>query len=838
MWVLKMAWRDSRGSRKKLLLFLSSMVLGVAALVAINSFGKNLEDAVDEQSKTLLGADLSIESNQPFVPATEQLFDSLGGLQSRRVSFSSMAYFQKTGDTRLATVRALEGSYPYYGEVVTIPGSASKTYLSGRNALVDRTLFEQFDIEIGDTVQIGVEKYRIVGRLENTPRESSAMSLFSPRIFIPLEYVDRSLLQTGSRAEYEVYFKLPEVTDIEATVEKIKPHLDEYRLGHDTVEEIREDWYEGLTNLYRFLSLVGFMALLLGGLGVASAVHVYIKQRIDSLAILRCVGAKSWATVSIYLVQAVAMGLVGGIAGAAAGITIQGLVPRILSDFLPVDVPFSISWGAVALGMIIGLSVTVLFALLPLLSVRSVSPLRVLRASYEEEDGRGRDPVRWGVYGLIGAGISLVAVVQAPDWVYGLGYVAAIGIVFGLLALVAYLIMHLTKRFFPSSWSYPWRQGLANLYRPHNQTVVLMLALGFGTFLIMTLFLVQRTLLAQINLSAGEGQPNIVLFDIQPDQLEGVEEILSSHEMPVLERVPIVTMRLSSVKGRSVEEIQEDSTVDHSWAFRREYRSSYRDHLTDSETVIEGTFVGTVAENAGAIPVSLEEEIARELGVVTGDTLVFDVQGVLMTTIVSSIREVDWRRLSTNFFVIFPAGSLEKAPQFHVVLSRSENDQTAARLQSEIVRTYPNVSAVDLSLVLDVFNSFFQRISFVIRFMALFSVLTGLIVLAGAVVVSRYQRIEESVLLKTLGASRSIVQRISLIEYLFLGIFATATGLILSVGAGWLLSKFVFRTPFVLETALIIGALIVVSGLTIMIGVLNNRGIYDRPPLEVLRAEV
>lgn len=310
-WIFRMAWRDSRGSRKKMLLFVSSMMLGVAALVSINSFGDNLRRAIDKESESLLGADLSFESSSPFPERIEALIDSLGGLQSRRTSFSSMAYFGRTGDARLATVRAHSGGYPYYGDIVTEPPGLSRSYLEGPNALVDGTLMQQYDVQIGDSVQIGTAKYRVAGRLVETPRETAAIMLFSPRIYIPAAFLDRTLLERGSRADYEVYFRFEDGRDADAIVEDLRPELRESRISTDTIEEERRGWDRSLTNLYRFLSLVGFVALLLGSLGVASSIHVYVRQRIRTVAVLRCLGSRAWSTFSVYLIQAIAMGIAG-----------------------------------------------------------------------------------------------------------------------------------------------------------------------------------------------------------------------------------------------------------------------------------------------------------------------------------------------------------------------------------------------------------------------------------------------------------------------------------------------------------------------------------------------
>lgn len=842
-WVLKMAWRDSRGSRKRLALYLSAMVLGVAALVAIRGFGDNMSRTVDQEAKTLLGADFRLESEQPFDDSTEALIDSIGGTVSRRISFGSMAVFPRTGGTRLTAVRAVEGGYPFYGALITRPDSAARVYQTGRRALVSSTLMNQFDVQVGDSVSIGSVTYSIVGEITQAPGESSFSSAARPPIYIPRAELDTSLLGRGSLAEYEAYFKFESERDIEQLESGIEPFAERRDLDTDTVEEEAEDWREGLGNLYRFLSLVGFVALLLGSLGVASAVHVYVRRRLSSIAVLRCLGASAGRTFRIYLAQAAALGLLGAGTGSLIGVGLQAFVPRLLSDFLPFEVSFGFSWAAVGLGLGVGLGVTLLFALWPLLEVRGISPLRALRTNVEPSTGGWRDPARWAVAIAIAGGITGVALLQAPSWEIGLGYAGGVVGVFGVLALVSWGIVEGVRRFFPTSWSYPWRQGLANLYRPQNQTTVLMLALGLGTFLIVTLLLVQRTLLEQIRVTGGEGRPNLVLFDVQNDQVHGVKNIVKGEGLPLMADEPIVTMRLHSAQGRTVEALRQDSTVRASWAHEREYRVTYRDHLTESETIVEGTFVGrmdgTPLQSGEAVPISLEQEIAREdLNVGVGDTLTFDVQGRLVTTYVSSIRQVDWQRIGTNYFVVFPEGVLEAAPQMHVILSRSTSEQASASVQRQVVQKYPNVSAIDLSLVLSTVRDLFSRVAYVIRFMAFFSIVTGLIVLAGAVIVSRYQRAEESVLLKTLGASRKTVLLIMTVEYLFLGVFAAATGILLAIIAAWSLSYFVFEGPFVVAPWALTTAFLVVTLLTIGIGLFNSRGLYDRPPLDVLRAEV
>ncbi len=835
-WVWRFAGRDTRGNRGRLALFVSSMVLGVAALVSINSFGDNLRGAIDEEAKTLLGADLSLESGNPFNERVEAIIDSLGGIQSRRTSFASMAYFPRTEASRLVTVRGNEPGFPFYGSIETDPPEAASTYLETGGALIDGTLMQQFGIVVGDTMRIGNMSYPVEGRLLQTPRESAAVMLFSPRVYVPLARVDTTLLAVGARADYEVYFRFEDERDADATIDPLRDELRETRVGADTIEEERENWDEALTNLYRFLGLVGFTALLLGSLGVASSISVYVRQRVQTIAVLRCYGASIRSTVWVYVLQAGAMGLFGAALGSAVGIGIQTLIPQVLADFLPVDVAFSISWSAVLMGSGIGLGVTLLFALLPLLSLKDVSPLSALRSGVETTASR-KGLSWWLTVGVIGLGTTAFAVAQAPTIGMGIGYAVGILIVFLLLAATARLLMWALVRRPPRGVSYTVKQGIANLHRPNNQTLTMMLALGLGTFLVTTMLVSENTLVNQITFAGAGESPNLIFYDIQPDQVDPLKETIEEQGLPIMSEVPIVTMRIHAVKDRTVDEIREDSTTRATWAHRREYRSTFRDILTDSETLVEGEFDATY-DGEGPIPISIEADVAAELEVSIGDAIEWDIQGIRLPSVVSSIREVNWRQMQTNFFVVFPQGSLDQAPAFYVMMTRTDTEEASAAIQSAVVREQPNVSSIDISLILGVFDAIFSRIAFVARFMALFSILTGLIVLAGAVLISRFQRIEESVLLKTLGASRSTVLRIMSVEYFVLGVVASLTGIVLALAAGWTISRFVFDAPLAIPFGpvfLIMGAVIV---LTLVIGHLNSRGVYDRSALDVLRSEV
>lgn len=844
LWVFKMARRDSRTYRKRLFLFTVSIVLGTAALVAINSLKENLAEAISVQAKSLLGADLLVEETQPFPEVQQAVFDSLqasGNDLSRQVSFASMVYFPKTGNTRLSEIRASEGNFPYYGKLDTEPASAAQTYQNGRNALVDDALLIQFNANIGDSIKIGAIRFRIAGRLKEIPGEAAFTGIVGPRIYIPMAYVDETeLIQPGSLTRHKVFLKLQDPIQVKALVASLKPRFDQSRTSFVTAEDRQQALGKAIENLYRFLNLTGFIALLLGSVGIASAVNVYVRQKLGTVAILRCVGAESKETVGIYLVQATVMGLTGALLGALIGVGIQFFLPVLLSDFLPVGVKFGVSWTAILQGGLISLGIALSFALLPLLSIRRVSPLVAVRSSYEDAPDLARkDTLRWLIYGLIVVGISLFAVYQirSPQvyWAYGLLFPLAVGVSFGLLALVAKGIILLLKKFFPASLPFVWRQGLANLFRPNNQTVILILSIGLGTFFITTLYFSQAVLLKQVELTDRDGAPNLVLFDIQTDQKDGVENLVRTYDMPVMQEIPVVTMRFARVKDVTVSDLRRDSSL--SRAYFWEYRATYRDTLTETEKILDGKFHAGIASPNQKIEVSVAEFLAKELKLSVGDSIVFDVQGVLVSATVGSIRKVDFRRVQPNFSLVFPTGVLEEAPQFYAVVTRAPSRSQSAKLQQEMVQQFPNVSSIDLALILKTLNTVLGKVSLVIQFMALFSIVTGLIVLASAVITSRYQRIRESVLLRSLGAVRRQVVQIMIVEYFFLGTISAIVGVGLALVGTWALSYFFFESLFVPDALPVLISVCTVIGLTILIGAINSHGIHSRPPLEVLRAE-
>ncbi|ADB42455.1 ABC transporter permease [Spirosoma linguale] len=834
-----MAWRDSRRSRQRLLLFMSAIVLGIAALVAINSFGDNLARSIDDQARELLGADLTLSWSRPPSAKTAKLAKTLGRDRAYEVSFASLVSIPKTGGVRLAQVKGLEGNFPYYGTWEVQPASAIQTFrqASQRVALVDDGLLVQLGAQPGDSVKVGNLSFLIAGRVTKTPGQAAIAATVAPTVFIPNQFLaSTGLLQRGSRVAYKYYYQFAPGTDVEKYVKTISARLDKEGISYDTVDGRKKQTGRSFADLTKYLSLVAFVALLLGCVGVASAVQLYVKEKVTSVAILRTLGASGRQAFLIYLIQTALMGLLGAVIGALAGSGVQLVLPRVFSNFLPVTVETSLSGAAILGGIGTGVLISVLFSLLPLLAIRNVSPLRTLRSSYEA-DLSNRDPFRWLVYLLVLGFIVGFAYLQTKNFMLAVGFTGGLAVAFGILTLLGLGLIWLVRKFFPASWSYVWRQSLANLYRPNNQTLILVTSIGLGAFLIATLYLTQGLLLGRVELSASGKQPNMVLFDIQNAQIAGIRSLVTQQKLPILQEVPVVTMRLNDINGTTsaVRKNAKDTTAKTpSWAFTREYRVTYRDTLISSEKLVSGK--APYQEN-GAVYVSIENGFLDRMHLKLGDTLNFNVQGAPIQTIVGGTREVEWNRVQTNFLVVFPSGVLEQAPQFHVLMTRVPDNQTSAVLQRALVSNFPNVSAIDLGLILKTVDEILGQISFVIQFMALFSILTGLLVLASSVVISKYQRMRESVLLRTLGASRGQILRITALEYGLLGLLAALSGILLSLVSTWSLARFVFEVPYQPSTFPLVVIAFTVTVLTVVIGVFNSREVLVRPPLDVLRAE-
>ncbi|MBG7630132.1 MAG: ABC transporter permease [Bacteroidetes bacterium] len=830
-----MAWRDGKASSSRLFLFMASIVLGIAAVVSIQLFSENLKQNIQRQSKALMGADFIIDSRQLPSKKVQAIIDSLKPAASE-VNFTSMAAFPKNGGSKLVRVRGIEGDFPFYGTLDSEPVSAAFTYQELGGALVDATLMLQYDLKPGDSIKLGELTLPIIGALKSVPGSTGISTTIAPPVLIPFRLIaETELLQFGSRKEYQYFFTAPPTMDLELLDATIDPILDAENADLDTHTSTSQRLGRSYANVSKFLNLAAFIALLLGCVGIASSVHIYIKEKLASVAVLKCMGASRKQSFLIYLIQIAGVGLFGGILGAVIGVGLLYAFPYILQGFLPFDIQIVIMLQPLVIGILLGVFMSVLFALLPLLNTWYVSPLEVLRVG-DNNIVKSRK-ARLFTFSIILLFIFLFSFWLLKDALFALAFVVGILITFSILASVAVFFMNTIKKYFPVKWGFTARQSLLNLFRPNNQTMVLILAIGLGSFFISTLYFTKDILLAKTALENSTENANIILMDVQTDQRNAVANSVSSKGLVVIDNISIVTMRIHRLKGILVNDIRKDSTSTiNGWVLNNEFRVTYRDSLIASEELIEGTWVPEVF-SGDPIMVSISNNIAENAEVGVGDKIIFNVQGVLMETTVGSIRKVDWGRIQMNFSFIFPKGVLEKAPQFHVLTTNVPDEASSADLQRDLVKKFPNVSVLDLRQVYSIVENILDKISWIVNFMAFFSILTGIIVLIGSVRNSKYQRIKESVLLRTLGAKSKQILRITALEYFYLGILGSLIGILLSLVSSQLLATLLFKDTFVPSLVPFLVFLPGITALVLLIGLSNIKSVLKSPPLEVLRKE-
>jgi len=839
-WVWTMAWRDSRSQRRRLLVFALAVVSGLTALTAIRSLKETVETAVDSEAKSLLGADLHIRSRQQIAS------DKLAGVirlsedYAQETGISSMMGFPKANAGRLVQVRGIEGRFPFYGDVRTEPAGAWDQMLAGGGVVLEPALLDQFDLKIGDIVTLGSLELPILGVIVKPAPRSNRFNAFAPEACLSLERLEETgLTGTGSLGFRHLYLKNIDPVQVAA----IREQFAQEGWKFETPEDRRDSIGKVLDNFQQFLGIISMTALILGAIGVAGAISAHLARRTKSIAVLRCLGCPAKAAYAVYLVQSVILCLLSSLAGGGLGMILHRAVLEIFKNDLPVAVSMTPPWGILIISVLIGFAVCLAFILLPLSQITIVSPSMALRGESSAsiaQKGKGHWfkslIVRLLAPGFLALMLIFLAVSNIPDTKRAFGIVAGLGVVMLLLWLISLAIINGARKIVQPSWPYLIRQGLSNLHRPLNQTTLFVFSLGLGAFLLLTVLLARHAILEKISLTGTQDMPDIYLVDVQKDQIDGVTTLLEKLKLPLLESAPILTMRITSVKGVPVRALKEKGNVPE-WVLRREFRSSYRAGLNQTETIIAGQWPSGNLRGRDTVALSLEEEIAKDLSVGLGDIIDLDVQGLPLKAEITSIRRVDWSRFNLNFFMLFTPGILDDAPGFTIMTTRIPEGMTSGELQRLLVRDFPNVSAIDLTLILETVTSIMEQIAWVIQFVVGFTLLSGVAIIAGSLMNGRDQRIKESVLLRTLGGSSRQILSILLIEYAALGFFSGLAGSVLAMGAYVPMSLWIFETRpwggFAYPVVITASA----TALSILAGLALSRGVCTHPPLEILRSQ-
>ncbi len=865
---------ESRGSRGRLGFFVGCLAVGVAAVVAVAGLSEGLETAVGREARQLLAADLAIEGRQPLPAEVEALLDSTVGAE--RATLKEMATVVAAtsrdskdlaiGPSQLVELKSVEGAYPFYGKLVLDPPKDPDTPLSqllgDDRVLVAPDLLARLDLAVGDRLRIGSAEFGIAGVVLSEPDRIGIALTMGPRVFVSGPGLARADLERfGSRISYRTLIKL----DGELSREELSSLAEEIRTWPGVENRYRVQTYaeaqpavrRALRRVDRFLGLVALLSLLLGGVGVAQTTRAWLTGRMDSMAILRSLGFRPNEVFLIYFGQTVALGLAGSLLGVAGGVGVLALTPVLTADLLPEGLGIGL-WQPLSFlrGIGLGLGTALLFSFAPLAAIRRVPPLRVLRQDVE--------PIRQSRWArsltilILIAGVAATATIQAASVLSGLAFTAGLALAAGILALAALGAIALLGGLLGRSstdrlqTAPVWvRHGLAALMRPGAGTVGAVVALGLGVLLLLGIALVQAGLNAQLSTSLGAGSPSVFLIDIQSSQWPGVQEILKEAGAESINSAPVVTARLARIGDQDIDQLVESSeNRGRRWALTREQRVTYLEELAPDNKILDRAsrspgspgspgsdeLSGGLWSDPERWELSVEEGYAEELGLEVGTDLTLDVQGLAIEFTVTSIRSVDWGTFDLNFFFVAEPEALEGAPQYRVATVRLPAGGEQA-LQDKLAATYQNVTVLRVREVLEKIKTVLDRLALGVRFLGGFTVLAGLVILAGAVSANSIRRSREIALLKTLGMIRREVALMFTLEFGLLGLLAGSVG----AAGGVLLSRAVLTrgmdiawTFRPLPVVLAIGATVV---LAVAAAVLAGSRALSARPLEVLRGD-
>jgi putative ABC transport system permease protein len=831
-----MAWRETRAAWRHFLALFACVALGVGALVGVGSFAASLDRTLAREARALMGGDVELRSARPLDADTRARVARLAGAGAtvtRIRELVSMVRQPGPGRALLVELKAVEPAYPLYGRLEREPDRPLAELIGGDGALVEEPLLARLGLRVGDSLLIGAARFTITGVLRREPDRAAGAFTLGPRVLIAAAGLDRTgLVQPGSRVRHRLLVRLPEASPARAVADALGRDLAEPAVRIVTAEEAQPGLRRFFSQLTTYLGLVGLVSLLVGGIGVAAAVRSFVRTKLVPIAVLKVIGGTSSQLVATYALQSLLLGALGSVAGVGLGLGVQALLVPLLAGFVPFEIEIAPSALVAARGVMMGVLVTLLSALWPLLEVRQVRPAILLRHPIDAWRGARRP---WLVALLIATSLATLSVWQAGSFKTGGVFVGAAGLALCLLALTGRGIQLLARRL-PRLPSLAARHGLANLHRPGNDAAGVVVALGIGVMLVVSVAVLERALARQLDHERRREAPSFFFVDIQPDQVEGFVQAvarLDGGAPPVV--TPVVRARLAAVGGRAVTPAARRGRAEDTWHLTREYALTFTETPPPASAIVRGRW-WTPAEAAERPRISVEEEIARRLAVDVGGTLTFDIQGVKIDAEVMSLRRVDWQSLSANFFVVFSAGALDGAPVTYIATARVPRP-AEARLQDAVAAAFPNVTAIPVRDVLDRVLRVLDHIGLAIRVVALFVIGAGLVVMAGALQTSRAQRLHESVLLKTLGASRGAVARVFAVEYACLGVTAGIGGSALAALLAWIVLEFVLDVPPTFEPAPLVAGVLAAVALSAAVGGLATFRLLGHRPLPVLRGE-
>ncbi len=838
---IRIAWREMRAARAKFLFVILAVAIGVGSLTGVRGFSHTFRHMLLSQARTLMAGDLTARI---FALPTPEQDTVLRSLDERGVSRTwitetvTMASSTATPDPVLVSVKAVDPSaYPFYGEVKLAPAQPLREALTAETVVVSDDLLLRLGVRAGDTLRIGGQDFRIAGVMVSEPDRMTGSLNVGPRVMITRQGLDRTgLMSLGSRAAERYLFKLPAaggpgVAEVRQILKQSFPEatLADYTETHPIITR-------GLDRATTFLSLIGLIALVIGAMGVASAMHGHLQQKLDSIAMMKCIGARSGQIIRIYTAQTLMLGLTGGVMGACLGVGVAAAFPGMIAKYFTIDATSSWdAWPAVQ-GVAIACLITLLFTLPPLIGIRGIRPAQIFRREMQETRGQPRRfPVSFLIRGLILLGTGAVAATLTEgSWRDSLrtGAVFAVALAIGLalLALAAWLFLRIL-RVLPAGHG-ALRQGIANLYRPGNQAQSAVVALGVGVMFTLTVFLVQSALVRQIRGSAPPGMPNVFLLDIPGAQRQAVSDLIQSQ--PGVTAAPevaeAVAARITAIDGVPVENLP---LRDFGRRFLRTRSVTEMETKPPETVILSGAWW---APGDRQPQVCLNEEAARILNTKAGGVIDWDIWKRAVRTRVACIQRTESIRLTARFEFIFNPGQLTGLPAIYYGSARVRSAAVPA-LQRAMYQRFPTVTVVNVADVMQIIDDVVARIALVIRFISAFTILAGAVMVASSVAGSRFRRMREVVILKTLGATRRRIAWIFSVEFLALGGVAGLMGSLLASAFSALVLKRLLDIQFHVDAAAGILTILLSAIVAAAAGWAASFRILGRKPLEILRDE-
>jgi putative ABC transport system permease protein len=837
--VLRLAWRQARGGARHLTAVFACVALGVGALVAVGTLAAGLDATLAREGKALLGGDVELRSARPLPAEATAAVERLAARGARIVpvrELVGMARSPARGDSVLVELKAPGPGYPLYGRLVTTPAAPLSSLLDADGAVVQRELLDRLGAAVGDPIVVGRATLTIRGVVDAEPDRVASLVSLGPRVMLsPAALVRSGLVGFGSRVRHRVLVGLPAGVPAGATRASLARAVEDPGVRVSAYDEAQPGLRRFFSQLTTYLGLVGLASLLVGGIGVAAAVSAFVARQMPTLATFKALGAETRALVAGYVVQTQAVALVAGLAGATLGVAIQPLLAATLTGLVPFALVVEPGAATIVRAIVMGQATTLLCTWAPLAAVRRVPPWLILRRDVERSTGRGR---RWMTLAPVGLGLGALAFWQAGSLRTGAIFVgASLGAMLALLALARGLVV--AARRLPRHRGLAWRQGLAALQRPGGHAPRVVVALGMAVMLLVAVALLERVLERQIDHEQQRQAPSFFFLDVQPDQREPFQRLVERQTGATPALTPVVRGRLAAIEGerltRQVVDRRRARGEEGAWYFTREYVLTWAAEPPSGNVLTRGRW-WTASEAAAGARASIEETAARHLGIGVGSRVTFDVQGMAVEAEVMSIRRVDWQSLTTNFFVVFSPGALDGAPATWVATARVPAAAEPG-LQNAVTAAFPNVSAIPLRDVLERVAAVLGQIGVAVRLVAMFTLGAGLVVMAGALATTRSQRLYESVVLRTLGATRGVVARSFAVEYGILGAAAGIGGGALAVVLAWTVVRWVVDAPWTLDPAPLVLGLAGTIALALAVGFLTTFRLLGQKPLPVLRRD-